>query len=176
MGASDEVSGLMGKGLEFSMHCGFQSFHVLVARFLDVRFPRWRRSEVRFPGCLVRFHQRRRSCQLHRVLQRDLKSSEKNHDEHRFIGSLDVLAVGLELRVIPVEVVSVHLESSELLGESVFDVGWHEPVLEYLDERRQARWYLLEMSVCRDAHGMSGKPYCHGVNDFLGMSDLVHLV
>ena len=116
MRASDKVSGLVRKGLEFSVHRGFQSFHILVARFLDVRFPRWCWSEMRFPGCLVRLHQCRRSCQLHRVSQRDLEPSEKDHDEHRFVGSLDVLAVGLELRVVAVEVISVHLESAEFLS------------------------------------------------------------
>ena len=114
--AGDEVPSLMIKGLEFSVHCGFQSFHVLVARFLDVRFSRWRRSEVRFPGCLVRIHQRRRSCQLHRVLQCDVESPNKDHDQHRFVGCLDVLAVCLELREIPVEIIPVHLESAEFLG------------------------------------------------------------
>ena len=98
------------------MHRGFQSFHIIVARFLDVCFPRGRWSEVRFPSRLIRLHQRLGSCQLHRVLQRDIESSDKNHDQHRFVGSLDVLAVGLELRVVPIEVVSVHLESAEFLG------------------------------------------------------------
>ena len=83
MGAGDEVSGLMREGLEFSVHCGLQFFHILVARFLNVRFPRWCRTEVRFPGCLVRLHQCRRSCQLHRMLQRDFESSDENHDQHR---------------------------------------------------------------------------------------------
>ena len=72
--------------------------------------------EMRFPGCLVRLHQRRRSCQLHRVLQGDLESSDKDHDQHRFIGSLDMLAVGLELRELPVEIIFVHLESAEFFG------------------------------------------------------------
>ena len=166
----------MREGLEFSVHCGLQFFHILVARFLDVRFPRWCRAEVRFPGCLVRFHQRCRSCQLHRVLQRAFEAAEEDHDEHRFVRCLDVLAVGLELRVVPVEVVTIHPESAELLGESVFDVGWHEPVLEYLDKRCPARRGFLEMPVRCDAHGMSCKPDCDIVGDLLGLPDLVDLV
>ena len=85
-------------------------------------------------------------------------------------------SIELKLRVIPIEVVSVHLESAEFLGQSVFDVGRHKPVLEYLDERCPARRNLLEMSVCRDAHGVSGKAYGDDVGDFLGLSDLVHLM
>ena len=83
-----------------------------------------------------------------------------------------MLTVCLELREISVEIISIHLESIEFFSKSVFDVGRHEPVLEYLDERCPARRYLLEMPVCRHAHCVSGETYCHGVRDFRGLSDL----
>ena len=95
MRAGDEVPGLVRKCLELPVYGGFQSFHVFVARFLDVRFPRWCRSEMRFPGRLVRLHQCCLSSQLHRVLHGDLESSEDDHDQHRFIGGLDMLTVRL---------------------------------------------------------------------------------
>ena len=77
---------------------------------------------------------------------------------------------------IPVEIISVHLESAEFFSKSVLDVRRHEPVLEYLDERCPARRYLLEMPICRHAHCVSGDTYCHGVRDFFGLSDLIDLV
>ena len=97
MRAGDEVSGLVRECFEFPVHGGFQFFHIFVARLLDVRFPRWCRSEMRFPGRLVRLHQCCRSSQLHRVLQGDFESSEEDHNQHRFVGGLDMLTVCLEL-------------------------------------------------------------------------------
>ena len=93
MRAGDEVSGLMRESLEFSVHGSFQFFHVFVARLLDVRFPRWCRSEMRFPGRLVRLHQCRRYGQLHRVLQGDLESSEEDHNVGYFGPLLVLFAV-----------------------------------------------------------------------------------
>ena len=87
-----------------------------------------------------------------------------------------MLAVCLELREILVEIIPIYFESAELISQSVLDVGWHEPVLEYLDERYLAWRYIFEMPVCRNTHCMSGKTYYHGVWDFLGLSDLVNFV
>ena len=90
--------------------------------------------------------------------------------------SVDVLAVSLELRVIPVKVVPVHLESAEFFGQSVFDVGRHETILENLDKRFTGWRCFLEVLVCCDTHRMPGEAYCHGVREFFGLSDLVDLM
>ena len=66
--------------------------------------------------------------------------------EHRFVGGLDVLAIGLELREVPV------------------------------DERCPARRYLLEVPVSRDTYCVPGEAYCHSVWDLLGLSDQVDLM
>ena len=116
MRAGDEVPGLVRKFLEFPVHGGFQFFHIFAARLLDVCFPWWSRSEMRFPGRLVRLHQFCRSSQLHRVLQGDLESSEEDYNQHRFVGGLDMLTVCLELQKLSIEIISVHLESAELFS------------------------------------------------------------
>ena len=48
---------------------------------------------------------------------------------------MDMLAVCMELLEIPVEVIPVHLESAELLDQSVFDIRRHEEILDDTDER-----------------------------------------